>query len=114
VEKVSDTDSMLAALGLKFVNVVAGAVSSFVTLRFFDGLTTGAKWSTFLGGWAVAAWGAPPIRDYLDAPPKIEILFVLLLGFFGMSIIAEAIRWIREGHLIAFIDRVVGRKGGTP
>lgn len=109
---MDDLDKVLATLGLKLVNVVVGAVSSFVTLRFFDGINVGAKWSTFVGGWALAAWGAEPLRDFMEAPPKIELLYVMLLGLFGMAIISEVFKLIKEGALTAIITRWFARKEG--
>lgn len=89
-------DGLLAALGLKLVNVLVGAISSFCALRFFDGLGIFDKWVTFVGGWAVAAWGASPLAEYIGIGPKVEIGLVLLLGFFGMATAAELIRVIRS------------------
>jgi hypothetical protein len=71
-------------------------VASFVALRFFEGLGVWEKWTTFLGGWALAAWGGPPLAAYLELKPSIEIGIVLLMGLFGMAIAAEAVRLIRD------------------
>lgn len=93
---MNDPEGFLAVLGLKLVNVVVGAVSSFTALRFFDGLTLLDKWTTFIGGWAVSAWGASPLADYMGLGPKVEIGLVLMLGLFGMAIAAEFIRVVRS------------------
>ena len=90
------TDGALAALGLKLVNVVVGAVSSFVALRFFEGLHPLEKWTTFVGGWSVAAWGATPLAEWLSLSPKVEIGLVLMLGLFGMAVAAECLRLVRS------------------
>ena len=115
---MEDLDKVLATLGLKLVNVIVGAASSFATLRFFDGLTVGAKWSTFVGGWALAAWGAPPLRDFMEAPAKIELLYVMLIGLFGMAAIAEVFKFIKDGALIqvarSILDRFTSRQQGKP
>lgn len=90
------SDSALGALGLTLKNLAAGAVASFVALRFFEGLGVWEKWTTFLGGWALAAWGGPPFAAYLELKPSIEIGIVLLMGLFGMAAAAELVRLIRE------------------
>lgn len=87
---------LLGALGLSLKNAAAGAVASFVALRFFEGLGLWEKWTTFLGGWALAVWGGPPLTAYLELKASIEVGVVLLMGLFGMAIAAEAIRLIRE------------------
>lgn len=109
---MEEWDKVLAAFGLKLVNAVVAAVGSFVSLRFFDGLTFMNKWTTFIGGWALAAWGAPPLREYLEAPPKVELLFVLLLAFFGMSVASEMVKLLRDTDWRGIIASFVNRKGG--
>jgi hypothetical protein len=107
-----DADGALGALGLTLKNLAAGAVSSFVALRFFDGLSTLDKWTTFLGGWALAAWGGAPVAAYLELGPKVEIGIVLLLGLFGMSIAGEAMRVIRGTDWKGMLDAILRRRGG--
>lgn len=92
---VDATDGLMATLGLKLVNVIVAAVVSFVSLRFFDELKTADKWSTFIGGWAVAVWGADPLADFFGLPEKIAIGLVILLALFGMAFAAEVIKIIR-------------------
>lgn len=108
---VSFDDGWLAPLGLKLANVAAGAVASFASLRFFEGISTGQKWSTFVGGWAVAAWGGPPVATYLELSPKTEVGIVLLLGLFGMAAAAETIKVIRDTNWKGIIEAVLNRKG---
>lgn len=105
-----DQDGLLAALGLKLVNVVCGAVASFAALRFFEGLQPWDKWLTFLGGWALAAWGGPPLAEALELPPKVEIGLVLLLGMFGMSAAAELIKIGRDTDWGGIVRSILGRK----
>jgi hypothetical protein len=105
-------DSWLGALGLTLKNCAAGAVASFVALRFFEGLGVWEKWTTFLGGWALAAWGGPPLREYLELKPSIEIGVVLIMGLFGMAIAAEAVRLIRDTDWRGLLDSILRRKSG--
>jgi hypothetical protein len=112
-------DSMqtgLAAVGLKFLNVVVAAASSFVGLRFFNSMATADKWATFFGGWTIAVWGAAPLREWLEQKPSLEVGFVLLLGLFGMALTAEVIKVIREtqwGELLkSFLDWLLRRNPG--
>lgn len=102
----------LAAVGLKLVNVVVGAVGSFVSMRFFDGMSTKDKWLTFLGGWFIAAWGAAPLREWLEAKPGIEIGFVILLSLFGMALTSELIKAIRSIVWKDVFDFILRRKTG--
>lgn len=105
-----DSDGFLAGLGLKLVNVVCGAVAAFAALRFFEGLGLWDKWLTFLGGWALAAWGAPPLAEALELPIKVEIGIVLLLGLFGMSAAAELVKVVRDTDWSGILRAVLGRK----
>jgi hypothetical protein len=107
-----DADGALGALGLTLKNLAAGAVSSFVALRFFDGLSTLDKWTTFLGGWAIAAWGGAPVTTYLEQGPKVEVGIVLLLGLFGMSIAGQLMRVIRDTDWKGLLDAILRRRGG--
>lgn len=102
-------EAIAAALGLKVKTVVAGAVGSFVSLRFFDGLSTTEKWSTFFGGWALAAYASEPLTAFLELGVKVEVGLALLVGLFGMSIVAAAIKVIRETK---WSEIVKGRLGG--
>lgn len=109
---MEDIDKVLLAFGLKLVNTVAAAIVSFASLRFFDQLNRWEKWSTFAGGWALAAWGAAPLREYLDLKPAVEIGFVLILGLFGMAIASEAIKLIRDFDWKGLITRFLPKGKG--
>lgn len=104
-------EGLLAAMGLKLVNVLAGAVTSFAALRFFDGLSTLEKWTTFMGGWAISAWGATPATMYFDLNPKVEVGVALLAGLFGMAVTAALMRGIKESNLLDLLFR--RRDGGS-
>jgi len=109
----------LAALGLKLGNVVAGAATSFAALRFSDDLRPLEKWITFFGGWAIAAFGAPPIREFFELSHKVEIGIALLAGLFGMTLAAAVMKLIKETDWVALvrslIDAVIRRRpnGGS-
>jgi hypothetical protein len=107
------SDGLLGALGLTLKNLVAGAVASFVALRFFEGLGTAERWTTFVGGWAIAAYGGPPLNAYLELAPKLEIGIVFLLGLFGMAIAAELIRLIRDTDWKGIVDGLLRRARGS-
>lgn len=97
---------LLAALGLKAANVLAGAITSFAALRFFEGLRFSEKWMTFAGGWALAAWGAAPLTEYLELKPRLEVGVALIAGMFGMSICAAALRVIKETDWLALVRSI--------
>jgi len=109
-------DGLLASLGLKLVNLIVGAIGSFVSLRFFDGLSTLNKWTTFVGGWSLAAWGGEPLTAVLGLTDKAVLLFVLLLSFFGMALVAEVIKLIKctdwGGLLREIVETVLRIKRG--
>ena len=110
---MEDWDKLLAAFGLKLVNVIVGAVASFVALNFWRGLESRReRWSTFLGGWALAAWGAAPLRDGLDLKPALEVGLVLTLGLFGMAAAAEVIKLIRDTDWKGLVSRRIGGGDG--
>jgi hypothetical protein len=112
-------NAALAALGLKLVNVVAGAITSFAALRFFDGLKLWEKWLTFLGGWGLAAFGSPPITEFFELKPKVEVGIALLAGLFGMAIAAAVMKLIKETDWVNLVrslfDAVIRRRpnGGS-
>jgi|SRR5688572_15648305 hypothetical protein len=106
---MEDIDKVLAALGLKLVNVIAGAAVSFASLRFFDNLSVIDKWTTFVGGWAFAAWGAAPLREYLEVKASLEIGFVILIGFFGMALGSELIKVVKSTDWNAIFKSIYGR-----
>lgn len=112
---LDSSNGLLAALGLKLANVLAGALTSFASLRFFDGLQVWEKWTTFVGGWAIAAWGAAPVTEYFELKPRLEIGMALVLGLFGMSLTAAVVKLIKEtdwgGIVRSIIDR--RRNGGS-
>jgi hypothetical protein len=103
-------DSYLGALGLTLKNCVVGAAASFIALRFFEGLGVWEKWTTFLGGWALAAWGGPSIAAYLEVKTSIEVGVVLITGLFGMAVSAEAVRLIRDTDWRGLLDSILRRK----
>lgn len=113
---IQSADSWLGPFGLTLKGLIVGAAASFISLRFFDGLERRERWMTFLGGWAMAAWGGAPLTAWLDIKPAVETLVVLLLGVFGMAVAAELLKLIRNTDWRAVLggalERVVGRKPG--
>lgn len=107
-------ESVLGLLGLKLKSLIAGAFGAFISLRFFDGLSTWEKWVTFLGGWAAASWLAEPASRWLELEhPSMETGLALLVGMFGMSIAAAAIKLVRDTDWIAVAKDLVSRwRGG--
>lgn len=106
--------ALLAALGLKLANIVAGAFTSFAALRFFDGLKKWERWTTFFGGWAIAAFGAPPFTEYFELKPKLEVGAALLLGMFGMAAAAAIIKLIKETDWPSLVRALLGALGRRP
>jgi|SRR6266850_7024898 len=109
---IDDANSWLGVVGLKLVNTVVAACASFVSLRFFDGLSTVDRWTTFLGGWALAAWGAEPLNVYMGLAAKVEVGLVILIGLFGIAASAEVMKFLRTADWAAILDAIRGRKPG--
>jgi hypothetical protein len=113
---MDDLEKLMAPFGLKLINILPSAISSFVGLRFMDGMRALDRWAAFAGGFALAAWGAPSLREYVLLPPQVELLFVILLGFFGMSLTMEAIKVIRgtdwKAILVDVVTWIFRRKDG--
>lgn len=103
---------ILAALGLKLATILSGAFGSFVSLRFFDGLTTAQKWTTFVGGWGLAAYLAAPLTAFFELRPALETGISLAVGLFGMSIAAAVIKVIRDTDWSGLLKSFFNRKSG--
>lgn len=108
---MEDLDKMLAAFGLKLINAVVGAAASFVALNFWSGLESRKeRWSTFAGGWVLAAWGGTPLREWLEMKPSLEVGVVLVLGLFGMALAAELIKLIRNTDWKGLLDIIIKKR----
>ena len=113
IESSPDT-SLLAAFGVTIKTVVGGAFGGFISLRFNEDLHTWEKWMTFLGGWGLGAWLAPPINTYLEITqrPAWEVGTALLIGLFGMSFAAAVIKAIKGLDLVGLISAAITRCTG--
>lgn len=109
---MTDVDGALGALGLTLKNLVVASVMSFVALRFFDGLSTMDRWYTFVGGVAIAAWGAAPLREYLELKATLDIGIVIILALFGMAFASEMIKLLRSTDWRGLIERFKPKGGG--
>lgn len=110
---MEEWDKVLAALGLKLVNLIAGAGTSFVAMQLWVGLNTRKeRWATFLGGWMLAAWGGQPLREWLDLRPSMEVGVVLLLGLFGMALAAEVVKLVRDTPWRELLQTFFRKKSG--
>lgn len=102
-----------AAVGLKLSTVIAGAVGSFISMRFFEGLGLAERWSTVLCGWGLASFSAAPITGFFELKGAAsETGIALFVGMFGMSIAAAVIRVIRETNWTELVTSILRRKGG--
>lgn len=106
-------EAFFSALGLKLQVVVAGAIGAFISLRFFDGLGTRDRWLTFVGGWALASYLTGLAHEYFELKTvSAETGIALLVGLFGMSVVAALIKVIRETDWIGIVKRRGGGEGG--
>ena len=114
MEGIRTWDAVLSAIGVGLKELLSGAAGAFISLRFFDNLRLWEKWTTFFGGWALAAFGAQPISSAFELRPGVSIGISLLLGLFGMSLAAKVISTIRDTDWVGFAKQVIAliRGGG--
>lgn len=101
-------ESLLAALGLKLKVLIPGGIGAFISIKFFPGLTGREQFSTFLGGIGIAAYGATPLVEWLNLKTSAEAGFALLLGLFGMAVVASVIKVIRDTDWLAIVKAKTG------
>lgn len=90
-------DSLLVALGLKKVALIAGFIGGVISLRFFEGLTPGGKAFTAFSGAAAANFLTPMTLAWFQLHPEsYEGGIGFVLGLFSMSLAAAVIKWLRE------------------
>jgi hypothetical protein len=107
-------DTAFTATGLKLKTVIAGAMGAFISLRFFDDLKLWERWTTFLGGWALASWWAEGVAYFLALKlPALESGIALGLGLFGMALAAAVMKLIRETDWAGILRSILNfRIGG--
>jgi ACR3 family arsenite efflux pump ArsB len=105
-------DGALGLIGVTLKTLIASAIGAFVSLRFFDGLKPVEKWTTFLGGWGMAAYAAAPLTTYFELSKVTETGIALAVGLFGMSISAALIKVIKETNWGALVSSFLSKKGG--
>lgn len=103
------TTELIAALGIKLKLLIPGAFGAIISLRFFPGLNVWEKASTFLGGVGIAIYGAVPLVEWLELKESAEVGFALILGLFGMAVVAAVIKVIRDTDW----SSIVKTKGGA-
>ena len=113
---IETIETIFAVLGLKLKVVIAAAIGAFISLKFFDNLKTYEKWTTFLGGWALASYLAVPLTSFLElVNVAAEQGIGLIVGLFGMSLTAAIIKVIRDTKWSEIIKgRFGGGQGGGP
>ena len=107
MEQLRPWEAALSTVGLGLKEMIAGAIGAFVSLNFFNGLRPWEKWTTFFGGWALAAWGSGPITAIFELRAGISTGVALLLGLFGMSLAAKIISTVRDTDWVGFTKTIV-------
>ena len=106
-------DAFFTATGLKIKTVIAGAMGAFISLRFFDNLRTWERWTTFLGGWALASWWAEGVAYFLELKlPALESGIALGLGLFGMALTAAVMKLIKETDWAGIVKTILSFRFG--
>lgn len=104
--------SALSALGLKLSVVVASAVGGFLSLNFFDGLTTRQKWLTAFSGCALGSYLSGLVLWVVQIPSthNIEVGMGVVVSLFGMSVAAAIIKAFRSLDVKGIVDSWLRRK----
>ena len=103
----------LTIIGLKLKTLIAGGFGAFISLRFFDGLNLWQRWSTFIGGWAMAAWWSETTAYWFEQQrPGAEVAFALLIGLFGMAISASMMKVVKDTDWIEVVKAIASMRFG--
>ena len=89
-------DDIMVTLGLTKASTLGGFLGAVVSLKFIDNLNWWQRVTTVLGGMISAAYVAPLIIVTFNLTPKVEGAVSFLVGLFGMSIVAAAIKIIPD------------------
>lgn len=110
-------DGVFATLGIKLKVFIAGVIGSFISLRFFDGLTLWERWVTFIGGVAIGSYGTEPFISGMELEGKahiFETFISLIFALVGMAVISacvKAIQAISWADVMDIIKSILGRGG---
>ena len=101
-------DTLLSALGLKKLPIIAGFVGALISLKFIAEIATWTLWqrsTTVACGAVVAAYCAPLTVQVLELSPGAEGAVAFIGGLFGMSAAGAVIKAMPE-WMAAVRDRI--------
>ncbi len=99
-------ESILGTLGLTKGAALGGFFGAVISLRFIEGLSWKQRVPTVMSGMFAAAYCTPLVIDGLSLSLKLEGAIAFLIGLFGMSVAAAAVKAVPE-----LIKAVIGRFG---
>lgn len=88
--------TILEAVGLKWLTVMAGFIGAVISLKFIEGLSLRQRASTVIAGALVAGYCTPLTVELLNLSARLEGPIAFLGGLFGMSIAGALIKAIPE------------------
>lgn len=89
-------DDIMSTLGLTKASTFGGFLGAVVSLKFIENLNWWQRMTTVFGGMITAAYVTPFIMDLFRLTTKVEGAVSFLVGLFGMSIVAAAIKIIPD------------------
>jgi uncharacterized membrane protein YeaQ/YmgE (transglycosylase-associated protein family) len=105
-------EAILSAIGLTLKTFIIGAIGGLLSLRFFDGLSWWGRFATVLGGGVIASYGTALALEFLELSAKHEGFLALMIGVFGMSVVAAVIKAVASADLWKeIVERLPGGKG---
>lgn len=103
----------LAALKIELSVLVASTVGGFVSLRFFEGLTTKQKWAIVLAGGAMGTYGTGLVMELLklQTGTRVDVGIGLFLGIFGMAFASAVVKALQGVDLRGAVESWIKRGG---
>lgn len=91
------------SLGLDPTTFIAGFLGSCMSFKFVADLGVFGRMATFIGGMALANIMTPPLADYFHFSEKYFGGIGLMLGVFGMGLIAAVLKLLKDADLWALV-----------
>lgn len=89
-------DAFLESIGVAKASAIGGAVGALISLKFADGLKLGGKLFMFFCGISLASFTTPVAAHYFSVGVNFYGGIGLLIGLFGMALVAALMRAIEE------------------
>jgi len=106
-EPVSTAVALLGAIGKFLITQLPGAAGAALSLKFLGaGLTLGQKVTSFVAGWAFAAYVAPALIELCKIQGEhVHAGIQFLVGLFALAVCRELFVEINNADLIGALKR---------